>query len=474
MRKRTLILLMIFLGGLLPACGAGSRVNRSQDDAMLMMISSYTVLLEGEGDASLGLGSGGRMLSISPQVTATSASEVDTLIGLYSDLYNSNVEKIYEQYPDRADQLIERLDAQHQEKIDDLLRQKQRLQARRRRRRWGLFRRIGRGLARVARFIGRTTRTIVVEGGRLLAQYAINEIKQRVRDLFEGRVNAIIARVAGKFGPLQPFVQSKLKRVLDRWWIRFRDRVSGRLAEQRRGTQTSEARAQERAEPSTDQESGEALDLETVIDPAEFAGDDECDQGRAWIEDYWEEYVVPSLKEDGKYCSNTSDYYSCLVEKADQGMCPEDAHEACEVDYAGILPTKPGQVVTIVDDSAYYRDGDNHLEITFPLSGGPVSGFMAVNYSEDFFGEDACVVDFTFTYSGTYDPSTCILQGNATKTLNYVEAREEDCLGYPEPYEKTVRWAMAIRNGHLDTCGASDLAKDALICEGYGISEYVK
>lgn len=438
---------------------------------MLLMISSYTVLLEG-GEAALGPGGGGRMFSLSPQVTATSASEVETLIDLYSNLYETNLAKIYEQYPDRAEQMVDRLDAQHQDKIDDLLRQKQRLQARRRRRGWGLFRRIGRGLARVARFIGRTTRTIVVEGGRLLAQYAINEIKQRVRDVFEGRVNALIEKVASKFGPLAPFVQGKLKGVLDRWWIRLRDRVSGRLAQQRRGTQTAEARAALQGEPPTDGGVEERADLEKVIDPAEFAGDDECEAGRAWIADYWDEYVVPSLKEDGKNCSDSNDYYHCLESKADEGLCPEDAHAACEAVYEAILPTKPGQVVTVVDNSAYYRDGDNHLEVTFPLSGGPVSGYMHVNYSEDFFGEDACIVDLTFTFSGSYDPHTCSLLGNATKSLVYAEAREGDCLGYPEPYEKSVRFGMEVRNGVLYTCG--DGGTDRLLCESYRIDNYLK
>ncbi|MGD2059205.1 MAG: hypothetical protein PVI04_10790, partial [Anaerolineales bacterium] len=220
---QSFLLLIICFAGLLPACGVGAGQQHDQDDAILLMISSYTVLLEGGEAGSLGFHGGGRMLLLNPQVRVTSTREVDTLIDLYSDLYESNLAKIYEQYPERAEQMARQLETQHQEKIDDLLRQKQRLRARRRRRRWGLFRRIGRGLARVARFIGRTTRTIVVEGGRLLAQYAVNEIKQRVQDVFEGRVNVLIERVASKFGPLAPFVQGKLKHVLERWWIRLRD-----------------------------------------------------------------------------------------------------------------------------------------------------------------------------------------------------------------------------------------------------------
>lgn len=438
---------------------------------MLLMISSYTVLLEGGEDAALGLRGGGRLLSLRSQADATSASEVDMLINIYSGLYNSNVEKVYELYPDRAEQLIDRLDEEHQKKIDDLLAQKQRLQARRRRRRWGLFRRIGRGLARVARFIGRTTRTIVVEGGRLLAQYAIGEIQRRVRDVFEGRVNAIISRVAGKFGPLGSFVQSKLKHVLDRWWIRLRDRISGRLADQQRATQTVRAAANAGGDSATGNKDDSNPDVGSVFDPAEFAGDDECGEGGVWIQPYWDEYVVPALKEDGKNCSNSSEYFTCLKEKSAQGLCAADAHEACEAFYDAIPPSKPGQVVTIVDDGAYYRDSDNHLDITFPLDGGPVSGSMLVEYTDNFPTTDGCYVTRTFTFTGTYDPESCGLTGSAIETLNYVEKNEEDCLGYREPYEESVGWGMQIRNGDLDTCGQ---APGALICHGYDIADHLK
>lgn len=471
-RRKSFLLLILFLVGLLPAsCSAVSSVKHEQDDAMLLMISSYTVLLE-EDDAALKLGGGARMLSIPPQVQAASAREVETLIDLYSDLYESNLAKIFEQYPDRAEQMVDRLDTQHQEKIDDLLRQKRRLEARLRRRRWGLFRRIGRGLSRVARFIGRTTRTIVVEGGRLLAHYAISEIKQRVRDVFEGRVDALIERVAGKFGPLAPFVQGKLKGVLDRWWIRLRDRVSGRLARQRRGTQTAEARATLQGEAPTNHEDEGQVDLESVIDPAEFAADDECEPGIGWIREYWDEYVVPSLKEDGKFCSDTDDYYHCLEAKALEGVCPEDVQAACEAVYDEILVGEPGQMVVIVDDTGYYRDGDNHLEITFPLSGGPASGYMHVNYSDDFMGVDSCIVDHTFTYTGTYDLQTCTIVGSAVDSFWYQEEEEGDCLGYREPYERTVRFGMEIHNGELYTCGDEGQAR--LLCEFYEIADYVK
>ncbi|MDF1521181.1 MAG: hypothetical protein P1P73_11990, partial [Brevefilum sp.] len=149
-----------------------------------------------------------------------------------------------------------------------------------------------------------------------------------------------------------------------------------------------------------------------------------------------------------------------------------DAHAACEAIYDEILPTKLGQVVTIVDDAGYYRDGDNHLEITFPLSGGPVSGYMHVNYSDNFMGEDSCIIDNTFTFTGNFNPTTCTIVGNAIDAFWYQEDEEGDCIGYAEPYERTVRFGMDIDNGELYTC--SDQGQDRLLCELYYIADYVK
>lgn len=462
--RKAFLLLILFLTGLSPACSMASRDRYDQDDAMLLLISSYTVLLE-NGDTALGAGGGGRMLALSPQVTAPSTSEVDTLISIYSSLYNSNVEKVYERFPERADKLVGMLDEEYQAKVDRLLQQKQRLQAKRRRRRWGLFRRIGRGLARMARFIGRTTRTIVVEGGRLLAEKAINEIKQRVRDVFEGRVNAMIAKVAGKFGPLAPFVQSKLKCVLDRWWIRLRDRVSGRLAAQQRATQTAEARAYIQDAPPAGQQDGEENEFQ-ISDFEEALGRGEsgdCAGDGSWIDAYWNDTVVPALKEDRKNCANTGPYYSCLVQKSAEGLCAADVHEACESVYESLW-TLPEGMITLETSNIFtnplWQSAEFNME--FGGRGGTVSGTHEHVRVFDRYGF-TCTYYFSMEFGGTFDTSTCLMQGSGTWTLELSEeGLDGECANYGcdwghEGCTRSHQWALKLEDGEF-TC-VSDLSE---------------
>lgn len=133
------------------------------------------------------------------------------------------------------------------------------------------------------------------------------------------------------------------------------------------------------------------------------------------------------------------------------GVCPQDTLVACEEIYEQILPSAGGQTVKITDHAVYHRDSDNYFEISFPLEGGPVSGYLAVDYVEDKGGGDKCSVSFTFTFEGTYNPSTCVLQGTGIKTLTWEESRQYICVGYPEPYDdRAENWSMVLRNGLLN------------------------
>jgi hypothetical protein len=453
MQKRSVILLLIFIGGLVPACGLGSLSNHDQDEAMLLMISSYTILLSDGETAALNLPGSGMVQSLRLQATATSAREVDTLINIYSDLYNANVEKAYELYPDRADQLVDRLEEQYQLKVDNLLEQKESLRAARRRRRWGLFRRIGRGLGRIARFIGRTVRTVVIDQARSLAENAIAEIKQRVRDVFEGRVNTLIAKVAGKFGPLAPFVQGKLKRVLDRWWIRLRDRVSGRLAQQQRGTQTAQAKATSRNLPSEDEAKPVPTYSEEEFD--RLMGMDDCGEGSDWVDAYWENTVIPALKEEGKQCANTAAYYNCLMEKSGQGLCAEDAHEACEQVYQSLWAIPPSSIT--LDESAVTTPlkmmwSSFDFQMSFNGFGGAVNGsHQSVRVFDD--DDPPCTVTSDLEFTGTFSPLTCRMQGTVTRTLSLSDPGPAGACWYhgcdfgSEGCTRQYQWALELKDG---------------------------
>jgi len=467
LRILSLILIVMFLLEGLAGCGGseGPTPRRSQDDAMLLLIAGTARVLEGEGVTAGVLRPG---MAPVPQAGGT-VNEIDTLVGIYEDLYTRYAQNLEAVDPQLAAKFSDRLGEEYQAKVEPLLARRLKLTASRRRRRWGLFRAIGRGLSKFARFIGKTTVTLVQAGSRMVLQEAVNMVKGRVRELFEGRVNTLIARLAAKFGPLGPLVQGKLKAALDRWWIRTRDRITGRLA--RQATQTAQAGVAAAQPPAAEAIESDDVEADEVsIDESEFAGD-ECDTSGSWYEDYWDQIAVPALKEDHKYCSDWTHYSSCLYAQARQGVCAEDAHAACEELYAAIPPTGGAATVSIVDDAVYHLDSNNHFDITFSLGGGPVSGYIAWDWKDDFFGEGRCVVESTFTFTGSFDPNTCILSGTGVHTMNKLEVQEGDCLGVGDSFEKTIPFRMDLNKGTLNTCAK---LPSTPLCTLETIGDYIK
>jgi len=218
----------------------------------------------------------------------------------------------------------------------------------------------------------------------------------------------------------------------------------------------SDLEGDQEAQPARDEETTSAQNGTGEYDEPLFAGDDQtCDPEEPWLQQDWEETVVPRLKEDGKGCFSSQAYYSCLQEQETRELCPLDAFAACEDIYQQILPTGSAGTVTIQDNEVHHRDFDNYFEITFPLQGGSVSGYTAVAYVEDKGGGDTCSVNFTYTFQGSFDPAVCILQGTGTKTLTWEESRKHICVGYPEPYDDRVeQWSMTLNNGRLNISSA--------------------
>ena len=204
---------------------------------------------------------------------------------------------------------------------------------------------------------------------------------------------------------------------------------------------------------------------ETSESPSEQ--DQECSGDLAWIDEGWPE-VEAAMKAAGKYCMDRGEYRLCLRDKTLEGLCPEDALEVCQPLYDAIPPQRAGNLIEIEDNEAFYYDADNKLNLSFPLDGGEVEGNMEVEYEHSPFSGWSCEVKWTYKFSGTYDPETCVLEGAGTYTLSYKEGKEGDCLGYSEPGTETRNWAMRISYGNLDTCGGDP---DGLICEGYDLWE---
>ncbi len=193
--------------------------------------------------------------------------------------------------------------------------------------------------------------------------------------------------------------------------------------------------------------------------------DMECTGDISWIDEIWPE-VETAMRAEGKYCMDRGEYRLCLRDKTLEGLCPENALEVCQPLYDAIPPQVAGKLIEIEDNEAFYYDADNKLKLSFPLDGGKVEGNMEVEYEHSPFSGWSCEVKWKYTFSGTYDPETCVLEGTGTYTLSYKEGKEGDCLGYAEPGTETRNWAMRISYGNLDTCGGDP---DGLICEGYDL-----
>lgn len=393
---RAILLLVIFLVGLIPACGTGVGKNHPQDDALLLMIASQVKLMESvDGEPQARMLGHQRMKPVYVLWNGTGANEVVYLIELYRKNLDT-VERQKDQYTNRQYQFLQNA---LNEKLSELEHQAESLTRRRRRRGFNPFKIIGRGIGRLAKGIGRGIKFVAVEGGRLAIHFVVGKVKATIRDVFEGRVNSIIARFASRFGPLSPWVEARLKRVLDRWWVGFRDRVTGRAS--RYATQTAES-------------GGSILDDEA-------AGEDspQTDSfGEDWLDPLWTE-IEGMLVSDRKNCQSTSiaQLRQCFMDQFVSGSGADEAFDACASLYDAIPANDAGGTVTMTGEVNYGGAVANEFSLMYPSTGGGVSGsFYYQLYDDVFF----CSISVTTSaVTGTYDPSTCTMSGTATMTLTY-------------------------------------------------------
>lgn len=223
----------------------------------------------------------------------------------------------------------------------------------------------------------------------------MDNVKITIRDAFEGRVNSIIARFASRFGPLSPWVEARLKRVLDRWWVRFRDRATGRA--KRYATQTAEALGQE---PQEDQS------LEDLKSKDE-----------KWFEEVWsdtEQLLI--LRQQNCQKSAIIELRGCLLEQEASGASADDAINACEAIMNAIPKNDAGGSVTMTGETIYVGAVANEVTITYPSGGGGVTGRIFYQLYDNV---SLCTITTTTDVVGEYDLETCTMGGKATLEILY-------------------------------------------------------
>jgi len=472
MKTKSLLLLIVFLGSIIPVTSAGAEnpTQRILDDSVALLHASRAILLD-EQDISGTSRAPGEMLVVNPAVqTDAGDAALANLIQATKDQRNAlnascrQLKEVYSTSDRKCErQVLEEYCSSQEKKLNTRLGFLHKLRGDRRKlitkiwhgiKRSGenVWRAVGPRVRRLLRRVGPEVVEVVLSGGTLSL----------------GILRKIVIKEAGNIG------KGELERLLSNGVGRL---LAGQAAFAQAagvGDCTSE-KLQEAREQVEAGLSGEDLDDQSDDDDYEITEDDNCDPSKPWMSvDYWENEVLPLLVSEGKGCSDTSVYKTCLEQKAAEGVCLIDALAACETVREKLIPTRSGQSVHIVDDEIYFRDNDNHFDITFPLSGGPVSGSIVVEYLEDKGGGDYCQVTITFTFTGNYNPNTCILSGSGVKTLAWEESRSYICVGYPEPYDdQRINWAMKITNGVLNKYSV-DPGLPISVSGVYGIQNYLR
>lgn len=185
--------------------------------------------------------------------------------------------------------------------------------------------------------------------------------------------------------------------------------------------------------------------------------DSGCGTDGAWIDAYWENVVITRLKEDFKHCSNTDPYLHCLEQQAAVGLCEDEAHVACKETYDALWAIPPGPIA--LGNANVTTPTQNLWEsFTFQMSfdgrGGAVNGS---HEHEQVYRKDTtpCTTTLKLEFSGTFSPSTCLMEGNLTRTLTLSQPGVAGpcwSLGCDFGHEGCTHsdvWAMKIYDGRL-------------------------
>lgn len=215
-----LLLLLVILSGLVPACSPvdDSIGAHDQEHALLLQISSH-VRLTGEQDLSSYVSTSPRPLklaSLRPLAAPATTTELDIVVSLYST-YMSKLQA----RGNLTESHVDKLATQLQRKIQNLNKRSDQLEKRRGRRRRGLagfFRRVGRSIGRFVRQLGRALgraaeyliedvapdviRNMVLTGQPLNAKVFWSGVRKLVRTRLKTAIGTHLARRGVPMGVL--------------------------------------------------------------------------------------------------------------------------------------------------------------------------------------------------------------------------------------------------------------------------------
>ncbi len=179
----------------------------------------------------------------------------------------------------------------------------------------------------------------------------------------------------------------------------------------------------------------------------------DCSSDRAWLDEFWEKAVIPRLVEEIKNCQPKAagTYRNCLQEQAYSGVCPEDAVEACHALYEAIPKNDSGGSVTVSPAIMHGAAESVSTSLTYPSEGGAVSGeFFYTLYDS----VNLCTVTTTSSVVGSYDLATCTMSGTAQLEAVYDGYACPGVCGpsmgaCPKTFQGNVPWEATLENGEL-------------------------
>ncbi len=438
MKTRSLLLLIVFLGSLMPfsSVSAADHPQRDFDDSLSLLYASRAILIN-EEDLSATSSTPGLMVPPDPSIRADARdTALSNLIQATKDQRNAldascnQLKNIYAASGKTCERqvLVSYCDTQR-DKLNTRLGYLHSLRGDQRKvltRLWHSVKRSSENLwhavgpvgRRLLRRVGPEVAEIVLSGGTLSGGVLRKIVYKEARSVGKGELERLLTRGVEKF------------------------LVSQAALAQAAGVVDCTA---EKMEEARQQVAGDVGEPEIQSQPD---GKTSCEPNW-WNTAYWEQNILPELQASDKRCGSFGNYQGCLSERALEGDCPEEAVANCASVYDQILSTSSGKIVKIVDDQLQSHDNDNHFDITFSMNGGPVSGSVLIDFQTDYGDGDYCRVIVAKTITGSFDPGTCTLTGTAEAIQTHEESRNDICWG--EPYERIENWTMVIRNGVLSS-----------------------
>jgi hypothetical protein len=173
-----------------------------------------------------------------------------------------------------------------------------------------------------------------------------------------------------------------------------------------------------------------------------------------WFDDLWRD-IEELLVADNKNCQKTAiaALKSCLLDQAASGTTAEEGFNACEDLMKAIPKNDAGGSVTTAGQVQFGDAVPNDVTITYPSSGGAVTGDINFQRYDDVFG---CTYTVNSKVAGQYDQKTCTMQGQATSVALYEGYCVSVCgsgpaspTSCPVTFNVTSVWEATLEDGFL-------------------------